>query len=459
MSNSIAEKLALLQETKAGIKQAIIDKGVQIDDADAFSLYPQKIADIPTGGGSTVGEHEILVVDYDGTIIDRQFLNAGDTYTLPDAPTHSRITFNSWSCPIDIVNGAITVPDYDVVIGPTYTVNSGKLEVDVDMNEVTGLTFVTQMSGTKDWGDGTIDTNTSHTYSNYGKYTIIFDSTTLAQYALCKVNAYVPQDNNCVVSVLLPNITLNTYGLSYLKGLQSVVLGYGITTIPAGFFNTSLFDCCIYPSSTTTLGTSGGGSSLPPSASIIVMPKTITYIGRSNSISNTKYYTLPKGLATTPTVWSMLNAYRLKSINFLSQATVSYIHAAYNLENVSIAEGVTSLPTSGNDFISNALNLKKVVFPSTITSIGSLAFQYCNNVIEYDFSKCTQIPTLNGTGGLGLGYGINPQCKIIVPASLYSQWIVANNWSSYAPYIDFVKEPIDVTVTTDLDNAQILGGI
>ena len=53
---------------------------------------------------------------------------------------------------------------------------------------------------------------------------------------------------------------------------------------------------------------------------------------------------------------------------------------------------------------------------------------------------------------------INHYCKIFVPAELYEQWITATNWTAYAPYI--VKpETINVTVTTDLDNAQIWGGV
>lgn len=50
---TIAQKLAKLLSTKQAIKQAIIDKGVTVNESDAFSLYPSKIAQIEGGGGGT----------------------------------------------------------------------------------------------------------------------------------------------------------------------------------------------------------------------------------------------------------------------------------------------------------------------------------------------------------------------------------------------------------------------
>lgn len=54
MSGTIADKLSLLANTKAGIKQAIINKGVAVSSDDAFSTYPAKIAAIPTGEGEVI---------------------------------------------------------------------------------------------------------------------------------------------------------------------------------------------------------------------------------------------------------------------------------------------------------------------------------------------------------------------------------------------------------------------
>ena len=45
---SIETKLQYLEETKTQIKQAIIDKGVEVTDSDTFRSYANKINDITT---------------------------------------------------------------------------------------------------------------------------------------------------------------------------------------------------------------------------------------------------------------------------------------------------------------------------------------------------------------------------------------------------------------------------
>jgi surface protein len=47
-----SDKLQKLLETKAAIKQAIIDKGIKITDNEPFASYPNKISEITSGEGS-----------------------------------------------------------------------------------------------------------------------------------------------------------------------------------------------------------------------------------------------------------------------------------------------------------------------------------------------------------------------------------------------------------------------
>lgn len=49
-----ADKLEYLSDTKELIRQAIIDKGVQVDLEETFRSYPDKISQIETGGSSWV---------------------------------------------------------------------------------------------------------------------------------------------------------------------------------------------------------------------------------------------------------------------------------------------------------------------------------------------------------------------------------------------------------------------
>lgn len=48
---TVVDKLNYLKETKTAIKNALVEKGVEVADSDTFRSYAQKVADIPAGGG------------------------------------------------------------------------------------------------------------------------------------------------------------------------------------------------------------------------------------------------------------------------------------------------------------------------------------------------------------------------------------------------------------------------
>ena len=48
---TVVDKLNYLKETKTAIKNALVEKGVEVADSDTFRSYAQKVADIQAGGG------------------------------------------------------------------------------------------------------------------------------------------------------------------------------------------------------------------------------------------------------------------------------------------------------------------------------------------------------------------------------------------------------------------------
>ena len=48
---AINDKLNRIKEIKEDIKQALIDKGVEVTDEDSFASYADKITNIPMEGG------------------------------------------------------------------------------------------------------------------------------------------------------------------------------------------------------------------------------------------------------------------------------------------------------------------------------------------------------------------------------------------------------------------------
>lgn len=73
-----------------------------------------------------------------------------------------------------------------------------------------------------------------------------------------------------------------------------------------------------------------------------------------------------------------------------------------------------------------------LVLPRSLLSIGSQAFEWCDGIIDMDFSCCNQVPTLASTNAF---YYTNANLKMIVPNALYNQWKSATNWSTYAARI------------------------
>ena len=227
---TISENLQTLQTTKASIKTAIENKGQDLTDVP-FTQYASKIDAIQTGGGGgsgdSGGKYLVKVIDYDGTVLKQDRLNTGATFTLPDAPTnHSRLVFQEWSSPVDIVNNEVIVEDDDIIIGAVYTTASGLSEFDIELTKVTGLSATLNMDGTKNWGDGVSDTLTTHTYSNYGKYTITCDGTTMTSSTSTGLLGQTSTTRNySCINVFLANIDkITTAAFSGCYSLKSVVL-------------------------------------------------------------------------------------------------------------------------------------------------------------------------------------------------------------------------------------------
>lgn len=373
-----SDKLNYLIETKNAIKNAIAEKGQEISDTDTFRSYADKISAITTGGEpeKTNGKFLVQVIDYDGTVLKKQNLNKGETFILPNAPTkHERLVFQEWSSPVNIVDNTVVVEDQDITIGAVYTTKSGLSEFDIELPKTKSLTVTMSFSGTKDWGDGTVDNLNSHTYSDYGNYMITFDGTSLG---------------NTVTGDFYKNIRLSNK----------------ITSIK-NFSNCYCLETLTLPNSITS--TSGNLIRDCRALKSLILPNNI------NNPSQQGY-----------------NCYRLLNTTIPKDKTSINSYDFYNcrcLEGITIPKNATSI--GGNAF-EGCSNLTSIAIPSSVTSIGSYAFRGCYSIFEYNFKSHLSIPALENTNAF---YDINNLCKIYVPDALYDEWIVATNWATYAKYI------------------------
>ena len=82
---------------------------------------------------------------------------------------------------------------------------------------------------------------------------------------------------------------------------------------------------------------------------------------------------------------------------------------------------------------------RKLIFPASLSIIGTDMFRYCYDTKEYHFQATTP-PTLSNTNAFG---SIASDCIIYVPRSenqtVLNDYKAATNWSTYASYIQ--EEP------------------
>ena len=99
------------------------------------------------------------------------------------------------------------------------------------------------------------------------------------------------------------------------------------------------------------------------------------------------------------------------------------------LQDVSIGKNVTSI---GSNAFVYCYSLAGVSIPDGVTSIGINAFSRCYGMRYYDFSACTDIPTLSNTNAFS---DIPSDCQMRIPAALFDAWSTATNWATYASYM------------------------
>ena len=268
---------------------------------------------LKSGGETGTGQYLVQVVDYDGTVLKSDHLNTGDTFTLPEAPTHDKLVFQGWSSPYDIVDNKVTVDNQDITIGPMYTTASGLSEFDITLTKVTGLTVTFNMVGNKDWGDGTSDSETTHTYTNYGNYTITCDGTELPS------------------NIMGQSSSAKNYTLTDVR------LGGSVTSIGSDAFSScSSLTSITIPSSVTSIG--GDAFSGCYSLISITIPNGVTSIGSSafNSCSSLTGVTIPAGV-TSIGDYAFANCYSITKYDFSNNTAVP------TLSNTNAFEGINNI--------------------------------------------------------------------------------------------------------------------
>ena len=395
--------------------------------------FKSAVEGIQTGGGGGTTSDAVMkdvnFYDYDGTLVASYTLAEAQALTaLPDGPTHDGLTFQGWNWSIEKIH-ALTRP---MNVGAMYITNDGATRLHIRIATVGRMTVPLYIGQTVangvsiDWGDGstaetlagTGNVNSTHTYAEPGDYVISLmpqDGCTLSfgngSFSYCVMG---PTGNN---------------GRVYCNMLQEIYIGDGVTSISDYAFSGcySLASITI-PDVVTSIGDYTFQNCY--SLASITIPNGVTSIGSSafSSCSSLANVTIPNGV-TSIYDYAFSSCYSLASITIpdgVTSIVSSAFSSCYSLASITIPDGVTSIVRSA---FYNCYSLASITIPDGVTSINSSAFAYCYGMRYYDFSACTDIPSLLNTNVFN---GIPSDCQMLIPAALYDEWSTATNWSTYA---------------------------
>lgn len=413
-----------------------------ITDNDTYDVtnLASVVVNVSGGGGSSAEPNDVNFLDYDGTIVysysrtDALALNA-----LPSNPSHTGLTAQGWNWSLANIKSYLSkYPDATVYVGQMYITNDGKTRLYVHFEDGRCAPYLQLYpNGTVviDWGDNsTTDTLTGtslstiqsvqHTYAHGGDYVItltvtgsvtINGDTTAGSYLLQKEagtsSTYVSQVyRNAIKKIEIGSgVDLsNSYAFRMLTSLKTVTLPKDTTSLGSYAFQ----NCYSLLSLTIPDGVTSFGS--------------YTFSGCGSLVN----FTIPDGMTSIGN-YVFSSCYSLMNVTIPDDVTSlgkNAFQSCYSLVNLTIPDGITSIASNA---INSCYSLANLTIQSDVTSIAANSFDYCYGMAKYHFLSETP-PTLASTNAFT---GIPSDCIIYVPQANLNDYKTANNWSTYASYM------------------------
>ena len=451
-----------------------------------------QIRDILLRDETTVEKKDVSFYDYDGTLLYSYTVEEANALTaLPAGPTHEGLLFDGWNWSLEDMKSLTRPMD----IGAMFATDDGTTRIYIHLEERTNPRFGLCVNGTVtvDWGDGTaydILTGTDlavaqqtpvHNYAFPGDYVIkltingeaqlnenfsginskwLRESTTkieIGKNVTIGRNAF--QCYSSLLNITIPSriTSLGEYAFNKCYSLSSITIPSGVTRLEESIFENCIslsivtipksveyFGGCVFhscfslqnitlPDTITSIEVDGfyGCCSL----SNVVIPEHLMHI-RGSAFKDCKSLSsviIPKNSSITDIGGNAFkNCVSLSNITIPSRVTriqERTFEGCEALLDITIPNGVEYIDASA---FQNCKSLSTVIFPDGLVSIGNSAFIFCGEVICYDFTQLSSIPTLANINALG---SLLPDFEIRVPASLETQWKAATNWTIYADHI------------------------
>lgn len=257
------------------------------------------------------------------------------------------------------------------------------------------------------------------------------------------VNNYNTKTGEGIIVCNSDIIKLKEYAFSKNKFLNSIIIPNSVVEFEHSAFSgcTNLNEISI-PSSVRTIG-----------GSVFTNTKNVKYnitdlsawcqINRSATSSNSYNSTLfLNGVEVVklviPSNITKISNYSFSSFSSITSVTIPdnieligerAFTSCINLKEVFIGDSVTEIGASA---FASSYKLKNIKIGKNVQLISEYAFSTNCQTSCFDFSSHDSIPSINNEVFNDPEYF---SYNIVVPDSLYDQWIVADRWSTYASRI------------------------